>query len=128
MRRLAAIALMAIPAPALPPPVPTHPGFVDAPRLQALCSADAASARALCLGYVTGATDALLVPRGRGRRATLCPPADLTAMDAVDAVTRHSRNASGAAGVGAADFVRFALERAWPCPIEGSRAEPGAEE
>ena len=26
-----------------------------------------------------------------------------------------------AAGVGAADFVRFALERAWPCPIERSR-------
>lgn len=121
MRRLAAIALMAIPAPALPPPEPTHPGFVDAPRLQALCAADAASARALCLGYVTGAADSLLVPRGRSRRATVCPPADLTPGDAVAAVTRYGRYASGAAGVGAADFVRFALERAYPCPIERSR-------
>ena len=124
MRRLAAIALMAIPAPALPPPEPTHPGFIDAPRLQALCRAEgagAASAHALCLGYVTGAADALLVPRGRSRRATVCPPADLTPGDAVVVVTRYGRHASGAAGVGAADFVRFALERAYPCPIERSR-------
>lgn len=124
MHRLAALALLAIPTPALPPPDPTHPGFLDAPRLQALCATegpDMVSARSLCLGYVTGAMDALLVPRVRGRRVTVCPPADATPIAAVAAVTRHARYASSATGVGAADFVRFALERAWPCPIERSR-------
>jgi|GEM_PF-3796647 len=124
MHRLAAIALLAIPAPALPPPDPTHPGFLDAPRLQSLCAAEgpgAAAAQALCLGYVTGLADGLLVPRARGRRTTVCPPADATPSAAVAAVKRHGRYASAATGVGAADFVRFALERAWPCPVERSR-------
>lgn len=118
MHRLAAIALLAIPAPAPPPPAPTHPGFVDAPRLQALCAAsgpDAAAAQALCLGYVTGLADSLLIPRARGRRRMVCPPPGATPSAAVAAVTRHGRYASAAMGVGAADFVRFALERAWPC-------------
>lgn len=102
----------------LPSPAPTHPGFFDAPGLAAMCSAegpDAVAARGLCLGYVTGAVDALLVPRRRGRAATVCPPADATPKDAVAVVLRYRRYAEGAKGLGAADFVRFALERAWPC-------------
>lgn len=124
MHRLAAIALLAIPVPALPPPEPTHPGFLDAPRLQSLCAAegpDAGAAQALCLGYVTGMADGLLAPRAGGRRTTICPPADATPAAAVAAVKRQGRYASGATGVGAADFVRFALERAWPCPVQRSR-------
>lgn len=124
MHPLALIAILAIPAPALPPPDPTHAGFLDAPRLQALCAAegpDAAAGQALCLGYITGVADGLLIPRARGRRTTFCPPADATPMAAVAAVRRQSRQAIGATGVGAADFVRVALERAWPCPIERSR-------
>ena len=124
MRRLVAIALMAIPTSALPPPEPTHPGFFDAPRLQALCSAegpDASSARAICLGYVTGAVDEMLARGARRRRAAVCPPDDLTPSAALAAVMRQSRYASTANGVGAADFVRFALERAYPCPFERSR-------
>ncbi|WP_430421096.1 hypothetical protein [Phenylobacterium sp.] len=69
MHRLVLIAALAIPAPALPPPEPTHPGFLDAPRLQALCAAegvDAAAGHALCLGYVTGVADSLLIPRAGG--------------------------------------------------------------
>ena len=123
MHRLVLIAALAIPAPALPPPEPTHPGFLDAPRLQALCAAegvDAAAGHALCLGYVTGVADSLLIPRARGRRTTICPPADATPMAAVSAVRRQSRQAIAAAGVGAADFVRVALERAWRCPMERS--------
>lgn len=111
-------AFLATVATALPPPVPTHPGFFDAPRLTALCNAegpDAAAAQGLCLGYVSGAVDALLVPRRRGRTATVCPPADFTPKAAVAVVLRYRRYAEGAAGTGAADFVRFALERAWPC-------------
>ncbi|WP_421937511.1 Rap1a/Tai family immunity protein [Phenylobacterium sp.] len=124
MHRLALIAALAIPAPALPPPDPAHAGFLDAPRLQALCAAegpDAAAGQALCLGYVTGVADGLLIPRARGRRTIVCPPADATPLAVVAAVRRQSRYAVAAAGVGAADFVRFALERAWPCPIERSR-------
>jgi len=127
MRRLAVLALMSIPSSALPPPEPTHPGFIDVARLEALCSADgpgAASARAICLGYVTGVADALLLPRGRGRGPRLCPPEDPTPAMAVAAVMRHQRYASAAHGIGAADFVRFALERAWPCPVEGVSRAP----
>lgn len=109
---------------ALPAPAPTHPGFVDAAQLAAVCSAegaDAAVQRALCLGYVTGVADQLLArPPGR-RPPTVCPPADLTPKATLDAVLRHSRFAATAKGIGAADFVRFALERAYPCPIDRSR-------
>ena len=107
----------------LPPPAPTHLGFLDAARLQAVCSADgpnASEARALCLGYVTGALDQLLA-RAAGRRpATVCPPPGLTPQEAVEAVMRYDRYAVTARGVGAADFIRFALERAYPCPVERS--------
>jgi hypothetical protein len=109
---------------ALPPPAPTHPGFLDAARLQALCSAegpDAASARSLCLGYVTGAVDEILARSGRRGRAAVCPPADLTPKAALAVVMRHRRYTSTANGVGATDFVRFALERAYTCPIQRSR-------
>lgn len=109
---------------ALPPPVSTHPGFVDAAQLAAVCTAsgpDAAVQRALCLGYVTGVTDHLLA-RSPGRRPpSVCPPPDLTPKAALDAVMLHVRFATNAKGIGAADFVRFALERAYPCPIDRSR-------
>lgn len=109
---------------ALPPPAPTHPGFVDAAQLVAVCSAEgpnAAVREAFCLGYVTGAVDQLLArPAGR-RPATVCPPADLTPKAALDAVLRHERFAATAKGIGAADFVRFALEKAYPCAIDRSR-------
>jgi len=108
---------------ALPPPEPTHLGFVDAAQLAGACAAegpDAVSARAFCLGYVTGAVDQLLArPAGR-RPPTICPPSDLTPKAALDAVMRHVRFANGAKGIGAADFVRFGLERAYPCPVERS--------
>ena len=35
--------------------------------------------------------------------------------------TQIARFARDAKGIGAADFVRFALERAYPCPVERSR-------
>lgn len=131
MRGLAAVALMTIPSAPLPPPEPTHPGFVDAVQLEALCRAegpDAGTGRAICLGYVTGVVDTLLLPR-KGRGGRVCPRDNPTPADAVAAVMRHSRYASAAPGVGAADFVRFALERAWPCPPDGilpGRRQDGA--
>jgi hypothetical protein len=107
---------------ALPKPV-THPGFIDAAQLAAACAAEGPRApemRAVCLGYVTGATDQLLARTSGRRPPTICPPAGFTPADAVAAVQRHARFASTTQGVGAAGFVRFALERAHPCPVERS--------
>jgi hypothetical protein len=116
----ALLAMIVVTAP--PPPAPTHPGFMDAARLQAVCAErgpDAASAKVLCLGYVMGLTDQLLARPSRRSGPTVCPPADFTAKAAVQAVQRYGRYADK--GVGAAEFVRFALERTYPCPIERSR-------
>ena len=44
------------------------PGFVDAPRLLSLCKAegpDAKSGQAICLGYVIGVVDQLMVQQSR---------------------------------------------------------------
>jgi hypothetical protein len=104
----------------LPPQPPSQPGFIDAPRLAALCGAggpEGQSARSLCLGYVVGSVDQLMASQARRGRATVCPPKDLTAEDAMKAVVRRSRYASTATGLGAAGFVRFALEDAYPCPL-----------
>lgn len=104
----------------LPPPPPSQPGFIDAARLAALCGAagpDSQSARSLCLGYVVGSVDQLMALQARRGRATVCLPKDLTAESAMKAVVRHSRYASTATGVGAAGFVRLALEQAYPCPV-----------
>ena len=119
MRWLMALIIVA----ALPPKPVTHPGFIDASQLAAACVADgprAAEMRAVCLGYVTGVTDQLLARNAGRRPPTICPPAGFTPGDAVAAVQRHVRFASTAQGIGAADFVRFALERACPCPIQSS--------
>jgi len=108
---------------ALPAQAPTHPGFVDAAQLAAVCDAEgsgAATAQALCLGYVTGAVDQILARPAGHRSPTVCPPPDFTPRAALDAVMRYARFASTAKGIGAADFVRFALERAYPCPVERS--------
>lgn len=108
---------------ALPPPAPTDSGFLDAARLQGLCNAkgpDAASARSLCLGYVTGVVDQTLASTGRRGPAMICPPVGLTPKLALAAVLRRARYARIATGTGAAGFVGFALEQAYPCPIDQS--------
>ena len=106
----------------LPSKTASLPGFFDAPKLLALCTAsgpDADAAKAVCLGYVMGAADQLLMRQAR-RRPSVCPPGDLTASAALSAVMRHERYAYSAKGIGAADFVRVALEQAWPCAVEAS--------
>ena len=106
----------------LPPQPPSHPGFIDGARLAALCSAagpDAPSARSLCLGYVVGSVDQLMAFQADGGRPTVCPPGDLTAEDTMTAVVRYARFASTATSLGAAGFIRFALEDAYPCDPQG---------
>ena len=116
------IGLIATIVTALAPPPPTHPAFLDAARLQAVCAddaPDAAQARVFCMGYVMGVTDELLARPSRRTGPPVCPPADVTGRDVVGVVRRYGRYADK--GVGAAEFVRFALERAYPCPIQRSR-------
>lgn len=47
-------------------------------------------------------------------------PADLTPQAACEAVIRYAHLAARSKDAGGADFVRFAMERAYPCPIERS--------
>jgi hypothetical protein len=80
---------------------------------------EATSAKVYCLGYVMGVADQLLARPSRRTGPTVCPPADFSGKAAVEAVQRYRRYA--AKGVGAAEFVRFALERAYPCRVQQSR-------
>jgi hypothetical protein len=71
---------------ALTPPQPTHPAFMDAPRLQATCDAegpDAPAAKAVCIGYVMGVVDQLMTRSARRGGPTFCPSADFNARAAV---------------------------------------------
>jgi threonine/homoserine/homoserine lactone efflux protein len=111
--------LMAIIVTTLPAPGPTHPAFFEATRLQAVCAdegPEAASAKVFCMGYVMGVADLLLTRPLRRGGPTICPPADFKGKDAVEAVHRSDRYATK--GQPAAEFVRFALERAYPCPVQ----------
>jgi len=99
------------------PAPPRMQGFFDAAQLAAVCGVDTPSARSICLGYVVGSLDQVMAQQSRRRpsRRTICPPAGMTAQDVVKVVARHSKFAETATGLGAAGFVRFALEDAYPC-------------
>lgn len=106
------------------PAPPSMPGFVDSPRLVSMCKAegpDAKSGQAICMGYVVGAVDQLMAQQARRDvpRRTICPPKSLTASDAVEAIVKYSRFAVTARGIGAAGFVRFAMEDTYPCQVRG---------
>jgi hypothetical protein len=99
-------------------------GFLDAAKLVSFCNAsgaDTKSGQAICIGYVVGAVDQLMAQQARRDevRRTICPPKSLTANDTVKAVIKYSRFASTAHGIGAASFVRFAMEDTYPCAVRG---------
>ena len=107
-----------------PPPPPAIQGFVDAAKLMSLCQEggpDAAAGQSICMGYVIGAVDQLMAQQGRrdGARRTICPPEGMTVNDAVAAVVKYSRFATTAKGIGAASFIRFAMEDTYPCHVRG---------
>jgi predicted RecA/RadA family phage recombinase len=106
------------PAPAM------MPGFLDAAKLVSICNAsgpDAKSGRSICMGYVVGVVDQLMAGQARGddAREAICPPKPVTVTDAVAAVVKYSRFATTARGIGAASFVRFAMEETYPCQVRG---------
>lgn len=111
------IALSLLAEPALPSP--KHPGFVDAPTLAALCTADPViepEAPAICLGYVVGAVDQLFMDVDGGPRRP-CLPDHITAEEIVALVRANASIAAGSEGSGAADFLRDMLQEAFPCPV-----------
>jgi len=103
-----------------PPPAPTMSGFVDAAKLISMCQAegpDATAGQSICMGYVIGAVDQLMAQQARrdGPRRTICPPKAMTVNEAVAAVIKYARFGKTARGIGAASFIRFAMEDTYPC-------------
>jgi hypothetical protein len=108
-----------------PPPPPTMSGFVDAAKLISMCQAegpDAMAGQSICVGYVIGAVDQLMAQQARrdGPSRTICPPKAMTVNEAVAAVVKYSRFGKTAQGIGAASFIRFAMEDTYPCQVRGA--------
>jgi hypothetical protein len=125
MRWLLILVLATGAAPAAPP----MPGFFEAPELVSACSGDSLvpdAARATCLGYVVGAFDQLMAMQSTldAAERTICPPKVLTVYMVLQAIDRHAVYAVAAKGVGAAGFVRFALEDAYPCHVRSLALAP----
>jgi hypothetical protein len=104
-------------APASPPEML---GFLDAATLSGFCGATGAQTRdgrMVCLSYVTGAADQLLAEqalKGPSER-TICIPRTANAETVMRAVAAYAPWSATAKGVSAANFVKFALQQAYPC-------------
>jgi hypothetical protein len=101
---------------------PAMLGFVDAAELSQFCAAAGPldrDPRLVCLSYVTGAVDQILAQQALGDPAyrTICLPGDVTADAVMREVTAYAGWSREAKGVSAANFVRFAMERAYPCRL-----------
>jgi hypothetical protein len=115
----AMLPILAAAALAAAAPVPTY-GFFDGESLVAACTATGPTAvaqQALCFGYVSGAVDMVLTQQALTRLdgRTVCPPTGLRLQTALQAVLERAAWAARARGVGAASFVKAALEDAYPC-------------
>jgi hypothetical protein len=98
-------------------PTPVALGYFDGETLVEACNARGAAASAkgaVCLGYVSGAVDAILMQQAADRR-TICPPPGLKLDALVHSVLARAAWAAKARGLGAASFVKLALEDAFPC-------------
>ncbi len=114
-------------------PPPAIHGFMDSAALMATCKPDPQDAAsqakaAVCLGYIAGAMDALMLDQAdRDPDArTICPPSTFTVNAARDAVVRRAGWAVSARPVGAAGFIQAAFEDAFPCGHAGPAADGGA--
>ena len=102
------------------PQPPLMYNFFDAADLLGHCAArdDKAQVRqSLCLGYVAGALDQLLMQQAKldPEARTICPPAELTLQGAVAHILDHASWAARERGLGASGLVQFALEQSYPC-------------
>jgi len=120
--------LIAVLLASAPPPtgVPPMLGFVDAASLSGFCTAAGDKARdgkLVCLSYVTGAVDQLLAEQSLRTPddRTICVPSDVTAAGVMRAVTAYAGWSKSGVGISGASFVRYALERAYPCDLTDAR-------
>jgi hypothetical protein len=104
---------------------PAMLGFIDAATLSGICSPSSPKANEglpVCLSYITGAADQLLAEQAMwapGER-TICLPRDVSAKAVMAAVNAYAGWSASAKGVSGANFVKFAMEQAYPCDaIEG---------
>ena len=119
------LAGVALSIPAQPTQAERRLGFLDAGHLSQLCVGDPAQstvAMSICLGYVVGAADQMLLPGDR-REPAVCFPHDMTAADIVAAVLTYEPTVDGEEDVAAADYLRHVFAAAYPCPTTG--AAPG---
>ncbi len=104
-------------------PPPTIHGFMDSAKLVATCKADdpadaTSEARiSVCLGYVAGVMDALMLDQSQRdpEARTICPTSTLTVSAARDAVMQRAGWSVTTRPVGAAGFIEAAFEDAFPC-------------
>ncbi len=111
-----ALTLGATPAP------PRMVGFLDAAQLVQLCQAEGAEQatnRALCLGYVAGVADQIMMRGGQRLAPSVCLSQDLDVDKLGDAVLRRLSHRRDLSGVAAAAAVRGALQAEFPCPASG---------
>ncbi|HEX5379851.1 MAG TPA: Rap1a/Tai family immunity protein [Phenylobacterium sp.] len=112
------LALAVAPA---PPPGPAMSGFLDAQQLRNLCLADQidpSTRRALCLGYIAGAVDQLLV-RAASRPTTrreFCVPRGATVEEVGTVILHRLSRPQDLTGISAASAIRSALHAEYPCP------------
>lgn len=99
-------------------PAVSSPGWFDGETLVAACESTGSAASAkqgVCFGYVSGAVDAILMQQASTAARSVCPPPGLKLDMAVRAVLARASWATKARGIGAASFVKLALEDAFPC-------------
>jgi len=102
------------------PQPPVMYNFFDAADLLGHCAArdDKRDQRqALCMGYVAGALDQLLLDQAMldPQARTICPPQGLSLQGAVSHILEHATWAAREQGLGASGLVRFAFEQSYPC-------------
>jgi hypothetical protein len=102
------------------PQPPVMYNFFDAADLLGHCAArddNAPVRQSLCLGYVAGALDQILLQQAMldPQDRTICPPAGLTLQGAVAHILDHASWAARERELGASGLVRFAFEQSYPC-------------
>lgn len=102
-------------------------GFVDAAELSQFCAETdplGLERRMVCLSYITGAVDQILAQQALDDSAyrTICLPSDVTAEAVMREVNAYANWSKTAKGVSGANFVRFAMESAYPCDADDTEA------
>lgn len=103
-----------------PAPPEGHPGFLEAGALFELCREGgelATDSMSVCVGYIVGAVDQMLVP-GDTREPAACFPPETTGAELVMTVLAYEPAVEAIGSVAAADFLRHVFADAYPCPLK----------